>query len=100
MHWIADHRLVDIADLDCDLAVDRGDRSEVSRMTVAADPDGGPFGKSAFMGAQPFVESYCAAADVSMSGLRHFQGLLGLENRAAVRGSRQFLISHRLDHPA
>jgi len=41
---IADHRLIEIANLDLDAAIRIGDGPEIARMAIAADPYSGTFG--------------------------------------------------------
>ena len=67
MGWIADHGLIQVADLDGDLAVRIGDRTEIAEMAVAANPDRRPFGYGAtFLARQPLIESGGAAAHVCL----------------------------------
>jgi hypothetical protein len=47
--WIADHRLVKIADLDGDAAFDICDRSKVAGMAIATDPNWRTFRKSTLL---------------------------------------------------
>ena len=44
MRRIADHRLIEIANLDIDLAVGIGQGAQISDMAIAADPDRWPCG--------------------------------------------------------
>ncbi len=39
MSWIADHRLIKVADLNIDLALDIGNRPDVPGVAIATDPD-------------------------------------------------------------
>jgi hypothetical protein len=66
--------LVVISDSNLDVAFGVGDRTQVSKMTIAADPDGwtlwqGPADRRI----QPFVEFKGAATDIRMSGAGHLQ---------------------------
>src|SRR5581483_3360285 len=76
MSGIADDRLVQIPYLDGNASIDCCDRSEIADMTISAYPHRRSFGQgAAFLTFQPFVEFYCAAADIRMRRASHFHGL-------------------------
>ena len=71
---VADDGLVQVANLDSDLAVRACDRAEIADMAVAADPDRRPLRKGATSrAAQPLVELGCAASDKGMRRSGHLK---------------------------
>ena len=57
MRRVADHGLIEIANLDFDLATSVCDGSEIADVTIAADPDGRALGRRAPISTlQPFIE--------------------------------------------
>jgi hypothetical protein len=87
MRRVSDDRLVQIPDLDGDASVDPCDRTQIADVTIPADPDGGPFGqRPAFLLLEPFIEFDGTAANISMRGASHFEGLSKTQNRNAVVG--------------
>ena len=82
---IADHRLVEVAHQEFDLAVGVGDRPDVAQMAVAADPDRRPGGQAGDrLGIEPLVELERAAADEGVCRTRHLQLTGGVEDRLAT----------------
>ena len=86
MGGIADHGLIEIADLDFHRAAAIGDRSQIAQMAVAANPDrrslGHPPGRLRCR--QPFVEFRRVAPDIGMGGSRHLQSTSGFENGTTI----------------
>ena len=81
VRWIADNRLVEVANFDFDAAVGTGYRTEIADVAVSADPDGWPLRDGAFPGTgEPLVELDRIAADVRMDAARHFATALLLED--------------------
>ena len=72
MRGIADHGVVEIADLDVDAALYVGDRTQVADVAVAANPDLGADGELDPGRPEPFIEFAGRAADIAMRGTRHF----------------------------
>ena len=85
VHGIADHGLVQIADLDIDLAFRVGEGPEVAGMAIAADPHGRPVGDVAVELAQPFVMLDRIAPNEGMRRFRHFQHAPGFEDLVSAR---------------
>ena len=82
---VSDNRLVQIPDLDGYASVYAGNRTKVTDMTIAADPDRRPFRQAAaFLLIQPFVKFNRAPANVSVGGSGHLEGLSKPQNRDAV----------------
>ena len=74
MRGVADDGLVEVADLDFDLAVGVGYRAEVADVAVAADPDGRALRELvAGAGLEPFVELEGVAADVGVGRTCHLE---------------------------
>ncbi len=74
MHGVADHRLIQVADLNRDLAIGIGDRTQIAEVAIAADPDRRPCGFSTTLrAAQPLIEPGGAAAHVGLRRSRHLQ---------------------------
>jgi hypothetical protein len=73
---VSDNGLIEISDLDGNASIDGRDRPEVSRMTVAADPNRRSFWKrAALLILKPCVEFDGAAAHVSVCRAGHFKRL-------------------------
>jgi hypothetical protein len=88
MRRISDDSLVQIPDLDGDTPVHAGNRTEVTDVTIAADPDRRPFGQcAAFLLLEPFVEFDRTTANISMGGSGHLEGLSKPQDRDAVVGT-------------
>ena len=69
---IADHRLIEIADLHMDFSVGCGERPQISRVTVSADPNGRAFGNGPFAALlQPSIELSGAAAQSTVTAFTH-----------------------------
>jgi hypothetical protein len=82
---ITDDGLIKVPNLDCNAAVNRPNRAEISDMAIAADPHRRPFGQGAgLLFFEPLVEFDGAAADIGMRRASHFQALLLLQDRYAV----------------
>src|SRR5665213_2227253 len=95
MGGIADHGLVEIANLNGDASVDAGDGAEIAGMTVAADPHRRTLRqRAALLHLKPFIELDGAAAHIGMRRARHLQGLSYLESRSAVGRPQRFLRRH------
>jgi hypothetical protein len=85
---IADHGLVEVADLDGDLALRIGDRPQVADMAIAANPDRRTVGNEMSVRLlEPLVEIFGGAAHIGMGRARHLQALLG-EQPALPLGNR------------
>ena len=71
---IADHRLVEVADMHVDTALGVPGGAQVAGVAVAADPDRRAMGQtSARLAVQPLVELHGAAAHVGVGRTRHLQ---------------------------
>jgi hypothetical protein len=82
---VADDGLVEVADLDFDLAVGVGYGAEVPDVAVATDPDGRALRQLVTgAGPQPFVELQGVAADVGVSRPRHLEPATLFEHCLAV----------------
>ena len=85
---VADHGLVEVADLDLDAALRVGDRAEVAQVAVAADPDRRARGQRlGRLRLQPFVELARVAAHVGVRGARHLQVAAAGQDRGAILGT-------------
>src|SRR3984885_15641000 len=74
MIGIADHRLIEIANLHMDFAVRRGERSQIAGVPISANPNGRALGNGAVAALlQPSIELNGAAAHIGMRGTRHFE---------------------------
>ena len=71
MGWIADHGLIKIADADLDLALGAGDRSEISNMAIATDPNWRTCGQFSRAGAIRRILPYCRGRRHAPTG--HFE---------------------------
>lgn len=90
MRGIADDGLVEVTDLDVDLALGIGHRAQVADVAVAADPDGRTFGQAAGLGfIEPVVEAQGAAAHVGVGRAGHFEVLGGFQDVLACGGTRR-----------
>ena len=79
MGRVADHSLVEIADLNGQGAVGAGDRTKIADVAVAADPDRRTVGqRDAIPGAEPLVELRRAAPDIGVGRGSHLAVTLGL----------------------
>lgn len=88
MRGIADHRLVEIADLDFHRTLAIGDWPQIAEMAIAADPDGRSLRNAPRRVGrrQPFVEFRRVAANIGMGGSRHFQRAPGFQKRMTIGG--------------
>ncbi len=86
MRRIADHCLVEVANLDFRPALGVGQWPEIARMAVAADPHRGALRHfEARRIVEPFVEFLCRAANEGMGRSGHFQvAALGQRGRAFI----------------
>jgi hypothetical protein len=74
MRRIANHRLVEVADLNIDFAVFIGYGAKVSNVAVAANPDRRSLRNLALVGrSQPFLKVQGIAAHIGMGRSGHFQ---------------------------
>ena len=78
MHRIADHGLIKVTHLNCERAVCAGDRSEISDMTVAADPYVWTvWEQSITRGVQPFIKPHGAPAHIGVGRSGHLAVAFG-----------------------
>jgi hypothetical protein len=85
MRRISDNSLVKVPNLDGDTPVYAGNGTEVTDVTIAADPDRRPFGqRAAFLLLQPLEEFDRTTADISLGGSSRLEGLLEPQDRNAV----------------
>jgi len=86
---IADYRLIEIADLDIDLTVGIGQRTQISDMTIPANPDRRPLRHFAppIRGGKPLVELQRVSSDISVRRLCYLQ-IAGLPKRRTPLGKR------------
>ncbi len=82
---VADDGLVEVADLDFDLAVGVGDGAEVADVAVPADPDGWTLGKlCGRVCFEPLVELKRASTYVGVGGASHLQAASFFQNSETV----------------
>ena len=90
MRRIADHRVIQIPDLDFDVTVGIGDRTQISDMAVAADPDRRSLGMGVRL--EPFIKFVSIAADKSVRRARHLQAAPFTQQTRTVLGTRELAI--------
>jgi hypothetical protein len=81
---VADHRLVEVANLDGQRTAGAGDRAQIADVAVAADPHRRSLGQRRVRAAQPLVEFCRAAPDIGMGGRRHLAVTLGDQKFSAL----------------
>jgi hypothetical protein len=95
--WVADGRLIKVADMNADPPSCIGDRAEIAHVAVSTNPDRWPgrnFGTS--HPGQPFVELGRVSPDVGVGGSGHFSGSCRFEQRRSiVKLGRCTLTRHR-----
>ena len=96
MRRVADHCLVEVADLDLDMAYGIGHGPEVAEVAITADPDRRALGQGGLLVAgQPLVELGRVATHISMGRARHLEAAgpcrlagTGLVRRGAMSNPR------------
>src|ERR1700722_5045096 len=86
MGGIADHGLIEVADLDFETAVGVGDRSKIADMTIPADPDLWALGDRGGALFKPFVKLHRRAAHIVQRGPRHFLVAQAFQSRTTLAG--------------
>jgi hypothetical protein len=72
MRRISDYRLIEITNLNLDLAAGVSDRAKIADVAIPANPDRRPFGKrAAFCSLEPLVIANRIASHVSVRRSRH-----------------------------
>ena len=89
MGGIADDGLVEVADLDRDPALGVGQRAEIAKVAVPADPHRRTLGDLALARLQPLVELDRAAAHIGMRRPRHLQVARQCQLRRSLFRARQ-----------
>ena len=95
MRRVPDDGLVEVAHLDGDVSFGIGERTQVAKVAVSADPDRRALGQgAAWQAVEPLVELEGIAADVGMGGPGHLQGSLPLKHRRAFLGAEGSGLGH------
>src|SRR5262245_52684279 len=96
MSGITDDCLIEITDLDLNLARCICQRSQISDVTIAADPNGRTAGKSTvLLTFKPFIELDGIAADIAVRRPRHFEiSELGKACGTRIRPRESFWFCH------
>jgi hypothetical protein len=84
---VADYGLIEVADLNGNMTIDRSDRAKIACAAIAADPYGWSFRQgSPLLRFEPLVKLDGASAHIGMGGSRHLQSCCTFKWRARSSG--------------